>query len=451
MRATLTLFALVSTLGASRVSLARTSSAHPPQTSSHAAAQPHETEPDVELAPPRAIATLQGPNPSYVGQMVRVEVELLRDDRETDKPAPFFPEIRVRDAIAILSEHAPPPESRTIEEVTFLVQKRVYLVFPQTPGDLTVPVIAVSLPGTGGRPLRVLTKPLKIHADVPRGAGSRSPLVAGSVELRRSIDGPLDQLRVGDAFTVTLKLTATDTDPVLLPALSLPEIPGLSRYEGEPSSRARADRGSYQAERTESVTYVATDFGFYKLPRTSLFWLDPSTGNYAEAAVPELAFRARVNPSLGTGCLGGGRAMARVSGLAGATGLLVLLVLTSIRRFRARQRRLAVVQRSQGERAAFAELRVQAESGRDGPTLSALYRWLRFVVPGVPTLRAWLPGDAPDSLHNPIMSLEQRVTTGRGPGQATEIVSPLTRYRRRQRTEDPAVHRLPDLNSREPR
>src|SRR5688572_4628759 len=96
-----------------------------------------------ELAPPHATAAVVGPNPAYVGQMTRLGVELWRDSRADNQAAPFFPELHVRGAISILSPTAPPPEEREADGVTFLVQKRSYLLFAQRAGQVQVPPIRV--------------------------------------------------------------------------------------------------------------------------------------------------------------------------------------------------------------------------------------------------------------------------------------------------------------------
>jgi len=397
---------------------------------------------DPPLAAPRAQARVLGANPSFVGQMVHLEVELLRDDRAQAKPAPFFPEIRVRDAIALLSKSAPPPEQRVIEGIPFLVQKRRYLLFAQVPGTITLPAISIELGDTSDHPISVTTQPLTLHADAPRGAGSQVPLIARNVQLHRKLDGNLASLAVGDAFSVTLELTATDTDPVVLPQLSLSDIPGLSRYPAESTTTAHADRGEYQASRTVSATYVAREFGFYHLPRVSVLWLDPSTGQYAHALVPPLSFRARVNPHLGTGCMGGPQSMARWGGALFAGLLLCALGLRSFRRFSARRAARAQVKRTAQETAVFDQLRQAAHAGDDRATLSALYRWLLVAGPRSVTLHGWLAQVSDDALRTTTTQLEQRVTSGTGSGHAADVLAPLDRYRKSHRPAHSAAQRL---------
>lgn len=423
--------------------------ADPTSPVSRAPSQPSEsseTALDPPLAAPRALCTLHGPNPSYVGQMVQIEVELLHDEREPQPPAAFFPEIRVRNAIALLSAHAPPPEQSEDQGVTFVGQKRRYLVFPQVAGPFTVPAINIELAHAGNDDFTVTTEPLSLQADVPVGAGSRLPLVARNVELSRHIDGPLEQLRVGDAFSVTLQLSAADTDPVALPRLQLPDVPGLARYPGQASSQARADRGEYHAARTDSATYVAREVGFYQLPKVSVFWLDPTTGHYARAEVPAVSFRARVNPQLGAGCLGGPRSVARFGGTLGLVMVLCVLGLKLGRNLAKRRAERSLVHRSPAEAAAFRTLCDMAHSGSDSATLTALYRWLEFSAPTHTTLHGWLERQQDDALRTAALALESRVAQGQGLGLAADVVGPLTRYRRRRHRAPSSHPKLAPLN-----
>src|SRR5688572_7484872 len=168
------------------------------------------TQPAPELAPPRASAAVAGANPAYVGQMTELEVELWRDNRADNQAAPFFPELRVHGAISILSPTAPPPEERRAEGVTFLVQRRHYLLFAERAGRVLVPPIRILLPAPGGKSVAVQTQPVALDAMAVSSASGSAPLVARQVRLERVVDGNLDELRVGDAVTLSIRLSAED-------------------------------------------------------------------------------------------------------------------------------------------------------------------------------------------------------------------------------------------------
>jgi len=402
----------------------------------------------IELAPPHATATVVGANPAYVGQMTQVEVALWRDSRADNQVAPFFPELRVHGAIALLAPTAPPPEEREDGGVTFLVQKRHYLLFPQRPGSVQVPSIQVELPAPQGASVAVQTPPLELTAAAVSVNGGAQPLIARNVQVERHVEGDLEGLRVGDALTVSVRVTAEDTHALVLPAHAAPELSGLTRYPEEPRTRTRAVRGQYSAERVDTATYVARDFGRYTLPRLSVGWLDPETGELHEAVAPALSFRARPNPRLGLGCLGGPAAAARATGALGALLLLVALGIYTARRVAARRARRARVARTSGEKAAFAALLEAARAGKDGATLTALYRWLHFAITGVPTLERLREADHDPELAASTEALEGRLCASAMAGSAAAIVRPLKRYRKSSRPAPEGRAQLPELNSR---
>ena len=401
-----------------------------------------------ELAPARATGAVVGVNPAYVGQMTQLEVELWRDNRADNQAAPAFPELHVRGAIAILSPTAPPPEERDADGVTFLVQKRRYLLVAQRPGQLLVPPIGVTVSARGGSSIVLQTQPVELAAMAVPSAGGPPPLVARNVQIRREIEGDLGELRVGDAITVSVRVTAEDTHALVLPLHSWPELAGLTRYPEEPRTSTRAVRGRYRAERVDAATFVARDWGHYTLPPASIPWLDPETGERHEAVAPAVTFRARMNPSLGLGCIGGPEAAARTGGALAALILLAALGLRLARRLTARRARYARVMRTRAERAAFAAVLKAARSGQDGATLTALYRWLHFGLAGVTTLERLREVDHDPQLSRTTEALEERLCESSTAGSPGELVGPLARYRRSKRPAQARGAKLPELNPR---
>lgn len=396
--------------------------------------------------PARASLEILGPNPAYVGQLVEVEVELFRDAAEPDKRAPFFPELELDGAIALLSKSAPPPENRRFDGGSFLGQKRRYLVFPQVDGVVHIPPVKVEIPQNDGKWLVVETPSAKLRADIPRGVKEQLPLIADSVHLERTIEGDLAHLRVGEPFTVSLTLTASHTDPVMLPGLELPELDGTTRYLAEPLIRAQTDRGSYLAIRTDRATYIARAWGKGELPAVRVLWLDPSSGQYAEATAPAVTFRTRLNPSLGLGCAGPPVVLARLGAGAGLFLFVALLGVRLCRRVLRERRGRALVRRSSGERAAFEELRVSARSGRDGATLTALYRWMHEALRGMQTLTQLRASVREDELSEATCSLEGRVARATGSGHAEDVLAPISALRKAQRQRAAQGEELPNLN-----
>ncbi|MEI9947541.1 MAG: hypothetical protein WDO74_00785 [Pseudomonadota bacterium] len=113
----------------------------------------------------------------------------------------------------------------------------------------------------------------------------------------------------------------------------------------------------------------------------TLRWLEPRSGRYLDATVPELTFWSGPNPSLGFQCLGtaSGAALATEVGSLGMLGLLAFAIVRRLRRGPGRLER-TLRERSR-ERRVFNEA---VRAARQGPALLGLqqiYAWLAVRFP----------------------------------------------------------------------
>ena len=392
-----------------------------------------EPEPEPSYAAPRVTAKLRTQGPVVVGQMIELELALLRDETQPNRQPALFPELRVRGAISVRVQQSPPPGLVRVDGVAFVEQRRRYQIFALRPGALELPSAEILVPGAPGEFEHLATPPLVVEVEAVPHATASPPLVARGVELERTVAGELGSLRVGDAFRVDHVLRAADTDAVMLPSLELDAIEGLAAYPAEGSSSTRVDRGRVQATRTASVTYVARRAGRYDLPARSVVWLDPQTGELHEARVEALPVRVRLNPSLGLDAFGPRERLLPYL-------LLILLTLGAalggvrlFRWLRARASARREVVRSASERESFEALLAAARSGGELTTLNALYRWLHAAWPRRPATLAALRRLAEDpALERATRELEARVTTSSQTGTSAALVEPLERLRSRE-------------------
>ena len=329
--------------------------------------------------PPHLEISRGGPQKPWLGQLVPVEVEVWRPEPNESVPLePFsLDDVVAAGMIVKWDEHASPPELKQQGATRFLVQHRSLLAFPESEGELSLPpIVARWTDPVSKSEVVARSAALRFEAALPQGAGDPLPLVARAVTLEQSFDRVLGQLRVGDGFTRTLTLHASDTDPVVFPEFQLAEVAGLRAYPAQPQASANSEHGQIQGELTLKVTYVVERVGPHRLLGTGLRWLEPSSGRYAFAAVPDVGFWARPNWSLGFQCLGTARGAAVMTEL-GSVTLLALLVFAVVRRVRRGPGRFerAWQQRSR-ERRSF---RAAIQAARSGSALSALqrvYDWL---------------------------------------------------------------------------
>jgi len=318
-----------------------------------------------------------GPAQPWVGQLVPIDVSVWRP--EGDKPLePFsLDDVIAPSAIVKWSAQDPPPDERQEGDTRFLVQRRTLLVFAQAEGDVSVPPIIARYTDPSSKTLlAVKSDKFTFHAAIPAGASDPLPLVASSVKLEQSFDRDLKGLRVGDGFTRTLTLSATDTDSIAFPELALSSVPGLIAYPASAHAESTTERGQIATKQTYSVTYVVDRVGPHDLPGISVRWLEPRTGHYADATIQQQTLWAHPNWALGLACFGTAKTTAVITavGLMVTLALLVIFVVQRVRRGPGAVER--ALSRRMDEWRAFRGVLATARGGRASHLLEALYAWL---------------------------------------------------------------------------
>jgi len=189
---------------------------------------------------------------------------------------------------------------------------------------------------------------------------------------------------VGDGFTRTVTLRASETDPVVFPELVLPEASGMTAYPSGLRATTNTERGTFGGEESLRVTYVIDRVGPHEMPAFSVVWLEPRAGRYFEARVPAVKVWAYPNPALGFQCLGTARAAGVVTELV-SVGTLALFAWALIQRRRRGPGRVALAWRERSrERRAFhgAVVAIQREPPFVG--LQKIYAWLAIRFPRLP-------------------------------------------------------------------
>jgi hypothetical protein len=388
-----------------------------------------------------------GADRPWIGQLVPVDVAIIRPQAEPPLEPPSVDEVTMDGAITLWSAEAPPPSEREENGTKYLVQRRRLLVFPQRSGTLALPAIRAHWHDASTDEQRAAqSAPLRFEAAAPPGAEDDPPLVASAVTLTESFDREPEGLAVGDGFTRTLTLSARDSDAIVFPTFTFASSSGLAAYPAEPKTRSTSERGAFVSERETSVTYVVQRAGPQAIPAVAVRWLEPASGTFAIATAPRHRFFARPNPSLGFQCLGTAPG-ARTSLELSAVTFLVAGVALFVRRWR-RKEQLLPIQKGPSEAHAFRVVLRSARSDRGISTLRSLYRWLQILWPDAvaPTLRdlAKSAPDARDELERLDASLYGQTPQSWHHGG---FLATLQRARRRIRSAKPAIAH--DLNPTE--
>lgn len=230
-----------------------------------------QTGPQVSLA-------REPEGPVTVGTPVRITATVLVPTF-MPKP-PVWPDLQVADAVTRLPERATHAVTERIGRDTWSGISRTWEITPQRPADYDLGpasiVVTYADPDTSA-PVEtsVPLPPLGLTATVPPGAEGLDPFVAAaSLTLDASVTDLPAAPKPGDAFTLTLTITASGPPAMLLPPLAerLPTLPGLRAYPREPVLT-----DGDPATRTEAIAYVIEAPGHYALPALDLGWWNTAT------------------------------------------------------------------------------------------------------------------------------------------------------------------------------
>jgi hypothetical protein len=329
------------------------------------------------VSEPRLTVHRSGPPEPWVGQLVTIEVDVWRPQGVAPLEPFNLDAVDAPGMIAKWNIATPPPDERREGDTTFLVQHRELLVFPQADGVLELPpLVARWHDSATDAEHAVSSTALRFSAAVPEGAGDPLPLVARSVSLTQTFDRELSGLRVGDGFTRTITLRATDSDPIVFPELTLESVSGLRAYVSPPKLGVDNQHGAIEGQLALVATYVVERVGPHTLQGPSIRWLNPGSGRYERATVADVGVWAAPNPALGLHCLGTARGADVATGL----GLLALsaLVVLGVRRWR---RGAAERRARSSERRAFHALLAAVRGGSALEALDELYAWLHARAP----------------------------------------------------------------------
>lgn len=203
----------------------------------------------------------------------------------------------------------------------YQVIERVYAVFPQTSGSLTIPGPTfkgrVPDPGAtrqGWDPFaRVRGKGVVKTAEaialevrpMPASASAQYWLPAEQVILTEEWSNPAMTLAVGEPLTRTLVISARGLSAAQLPELPLPTLNGLKFYADQPEIQTVTQGGFLVVKRQQKIAIQAAQAGTYTLPEIKLDWWDTLNDRAATARLPArtLTITAPANVQTSTAAL----------------------------------------------------------------------------------------------------------------------------------------------------
>lgn len=274
------------------------------------------------------------PDPGAAGQALFVEATVDAPSVMVQGQLLFTVRIFAAAGVEVLDPGPPQPPDAVVEALEPVAYEkkingtsyRVFelrsALFPQKSGSLVIEGMRVQArvtrphrarsffePTAGTETISRRTAPLTITVlpqspDYPAGA---TWLPAAEVTVTEKWSRPPAELRVGDAVTVTIDLTAAGARAGQLPPVGLPAVDGLKLYPGKAETENRFAAGGIVGSRRETVVLVPTRPGAFPLPEQRIAWWNTKKSAVEYAVIPDRELR--VVPGAESQAVGGDNAV----------------------------------------------------------------------------------------------------------------------------------------------
>lgn len=323
----------------------------------------------------------------------------------------------------------------------YQVLERRYLVVPEKSGALEIPSLSLrarASSGSGGSmldnffdrgrainvPSRAITLTVKPR---PAAFTGSAWLPAKMLALEETLS--TDGVRVGDAITRTIRLTARGLSAAQLPAIAMQRSAQFQIYPDQPSRVARLDGNDALATLEQKIAIIPAAAGAITLPAIEIPWWDVQADELRMAILPArtinvlpaltLAAPTSVAPTA-EATMTLARRPDRLGSSAlwqGMSAALLIVALSAIWRIRQLGRRLKLLERPSAASTfqpspadlelASSELRRAITSGDEAAASRALVSLARARGMTVTTLNEVGPGLASDELRALVFALER--------------------------------------------
>ncbi|UOV02683.1 BatD family protein [Pseudoxanthomonas mexicana] len=186
--------------------------------------------------------------------------------------------------------------SREIDGRRYSTAERRFLLVPERSGALILPGARFEGRGAGGwmddllggnsRQVNITGAPRTLQVR-PQPAGAPQPWLPVR-DLRMRYTAVPQQLRIGEAGTLTIETTVVGATQAQLPELPMPSIPGAQVFAEPPQFDERFVGGTPQVTLTRRYSVVPSQAGRLVVPGTAMAWWDVRAGAARRATLPDL-------------------------------------------------------------------------------------------------------------------------------------------------------------------
>ena len=178
-----------------------------------------------------------------------------------------------------------------------------YAIHPQTAGELTIPSLTFSgvaadtrdpfisgIFSSSGKPVQTRSPEIQVTVKPrPDNYPANDPwLPARQLTIEEHWSQPLNNLKVGDAITRTITVTADGLSAAQLPPILMPQPQGVNSYPDKSNTQDRETLKGIQGQRTDSIAMIPTQPGKITLPAIDYPWFDTDSGEVRIATIAAL-------------------------------------------------------------------------------------------------------------------------------------------------------------------
>ena len=184
---------------------------------------------------------------------------------------------------------------------TYNVVERVYAVFPQESGEVTISparfearvlrdgrITGRKVFESDAQSIRVLPIP-EPPADFPDAAW----LPAKDLQLADNWSRQADDLKAGEPITRVITISALGQLETQIPAIEPPEVAGINVYPDRPELTRQIQPGGIRGVRKDQYAIIGVDGGAVTLPSLRLPWWDVEAREWRVAELPEQSLSIR--------------------------------------------------------------------------------------------------------------------------------------------------------------
>lgn len=216
---------------------------------------------------------------------------------------PVFTEIDIPDTVTQLIG-SPNQYEKIIDGQRYGVYEKRYVIFPQKSGSLDIPDILFRGEVTDGSSSFVFRnlntrritafiegRTIDVVERPPSAEMLPTWLPVTDLVMEESFSRPLSDLKVGDSFVRTIKMTANGVDGAVLPPFSPSNIQGFNTYPDPAKIERRFVNGSIVGERIESSTLVVLEDGNLSIPAIKIDWWNVDSDRLDSTIIQETMLR----------------------------------------------------------------------------------------------------------------------------------------------------------------